>query len=218
MVRSKGVARTVYDQIKLLACGECPYCGGCGEIVGEEDEEDEDDGGVAIGTLDHYLPKARFPAFSILPANLVPSCDVCNKGKSSSFSADLNCQPLHPYFDAPHFFDEKWTTASVSQENPVLVKFSVNAPAAWSETDKLRVLQHFKDCNLRRRYRAKVTFDLSSLVEQRKNSHRDVTPAEFQEILRDVADDPALPINGWRRTLYHALAESVWFCSYDFSA
>ena len=213
MVRSRGAARKVYDQIKLLALGECPYCGGCGEFVDEDEGEDED----GIGTLDHFLPKARFPAFSILPANLVPACGVCNKGMGSSFPTDPNHQPLHPYFDAPHFFDEKWTTATISEEDPVTVSFGVNAPVMWDEKDKQRVLQHFKDCKLSQRYRAKVTFDLSSLVEQRKNSHRNLPPVEFRAILRDVADNTALPINGWRRTLYHSLAESGWFCSYDFS-
>lgn len=207
MVSSKGAARTKYDQIKLLARDECPYCGGCGEFVDEE----------GIGTLDHFLPKARFPVFSILPANLVPACATCNTGMGSSFPTDPNLQPLHPYFDAPHFFEEKWTTVTVLEQDPVTVTFDVDVPAGWSDKDKQRVVQHFKDCKLRGRYRTKVASDVSSLIDQRKTVHRDLSHDDFRNILKVVADNTALPINGWKRTLHHGLADSDWFCSYDFA-
>ena len=207
MVKSKGGARKKYDQIKLLARDECPYCGGCGEFVDEE----------GIGTLDHFLPKARFPVFSILPANLVPACATCNTGMGSNFPTNPNHQPLHPYFDSPHFFEEKWTTVTVSEEDPVMVTFDLSVPAGWSHKDRQRVFQHFKDCKLRGRYRAKVASDVSSLIDQRKTVHRQLSPDDFREILKVVADNEALPINGWKRTLHHGLAESAWFCSHDFS-
>lgn len=208
MVRGKEPARRMYDQIKVLARDECPYCGGCGEFVEQE----------GIGTLDHFLPKAYFPAFSILPANLVPACGVCNTGMGSNFPTDPNLQPIHPYFDAPHFFNEKWTTVTVLEEDPVIVTFGVNPPDMWSEKDKQRVLQHFTDCKLSGRYRTKVASDVSSLVEQRKTVHRDLTSEAFREILTVVADNEALPINGWKRSLHYGLAASYWFCSHDFNA
>lgn len=207
MVKPKGNARREYDKIKLIARDECPYCGGCGEMVA-------DDG---IGSLDHFLPKSRFPAFSVLPANLVPACDVCNKGMGSSFPTDDFDQPLHPYYDAAHFFDEKWTTAEVVEQNPPVVNFDVKPPDAWSERDKKRVLKHFENCKLRGRYRSKVNSRISSIIDQRKNAHRYLTVDQFRDGLRDVADNPDLPINGWERTLHHALAESDWFCSTDFA-
>lgn len=221
MVKSKGDARNEYDRIRLIARDECPYCGGCGEMVAmneddEDDEYDEDDG-EGVGTLDHFLPKACFPAFSILPTNLVPSCGTCNKTMGSSFPTDPNLQPLHPYLDAPHFFEEKWTTATVAEDVLVVVSFGVALPAAWSEKDKLRAAAHFKNCNLPRRYRAKVASELSSVIDQRKTVHRTLTPEAFREILSVVAHNVELPINGWRRTLYCGLVESDWFCSHDFT-
>lgn len=207
MVASSGAARKKYDEIRLLAKDECPYCGGCGELVEEE----------GIGTLDHFLPKARFPVYSILPANLVPACATCNSGMGSSFPNTPELQPLHPYFDAPHFFNEKWTTATVSEDDPVVVTFDVAPPEKWSPNDKERVREHFKSCKLRGRYRTKVASDLSSLIEQRKTVHRDLSPNAFQEVLRTVADNESLPINGWKRSLYFALAESRWFCANDFT-
>lgn len=206
MVASNGSARNVYDQIKLMARDECPYCGGCGEMVVD----------AGIGSLDHFLPKSRYPAFSILPANLVPACGVCNNGMGATFPSDPAHQPLHPYYDAAHFFDEKWTTAEVVEQNPPIVNFDVSPPDCWSEQDKRRVLKHFENCKLSGRYRSKVNSRISSIIDQRKNAHRHLTADQFREGLRDVADNPDLPINGWERTLYHALSESDWFCSSDF--
>lgn len=52
-------------------------------------------------TLDHYLPKDKFPEFSIHLKNLVPMCDICQGIKLESF-IDSGGQKrfLHPYFDA----------------------------------------------------------------------------------------------------------------------
>jgi hypothetical protein len=208
MVRASGAARKKYDEIRLLSHDECPYCGGCGELVEEEE----------IGTLDHFLPKAMFPVFSILPTNLVPACATCNTGMGSAFPVTPELQPLHPYFDAPHFFDEKWTTVTVSEEEPILVTFNVDTPATWVAQDRQRVVEHFKCCKLRGRYRTKVASDLSSIIEQRKTVHRDLSPEAFRAILKTVADNKALPINGWKRSLYHGLVDSLWFCTNDFAA
>lgn len=206
MVKADGAARKKYDEIKLLAHDECPYCGGCGELVEIE----------GIGTLDHFLPKAYFPAFSITPENLIPACATCNSGMGGAFPTSLNLQPLHPYFDAPHFFDEKWTTVTVSEDEPVIVTFDVAPPATWSDQDKERVREHFKNCKLGGRYRAKVASDLSSVIEQRKSVHRRLSAQEFRDVLMTVANNAVLPVNGWKRSLHFGLAESDWFCNHEF--
>lgn len=206
VVKSGGAPRHIYDQIMLAAHEECPYCGGMGEM-GEEGE---------LGTVDHFLPKARFPAYSVLPINLVPACWICNKGMGSNFPEDPNRQPLHPYLDGAHFFDQKWTTATVREEDPIVVDFDVDPPWDWEEKDRQRVLQHFKDCKLRKRYRSRVWQELSPLISQRKTSLKTLTSEEFRAHLLAAAGTPELPINGWKRTLYSALADADWFCQMDF--
>lgn len=201
VVRSKGEGRNVYDAIKISAHDECPYCGGVGEI----------------GSLDHYLPKARFPAYSVLAKNLIPACGVCNKGMGSNFPTDPDLQPLNPYFDAQHFFDEKWTEVNVEETIPIVANFGVAAPPNWSVKDKKRVAQHFQDCNLEERYRTRVSSELAPLLSQRKATLRNLTSGQFHEHLSVVANETSLPINGWKRTLYHGLLSSDWFINTDFS-
>ena len=55
-------ARKIYDALLNAAKEKCPFCGGIG----------------TQRNLDHFLPKAHFPQFSVLPRNLVPSCRDCN--------------------------------------------------------------------------------------------------------------------------------------------
>lgn len=63
--------------------GACPMCGR-----------------DALGTLDHYLPKADYPEFSFYSRNLVPACDRCNRARGNNVKgADTGERALHPYFD-----------------------------------------------------------------------------------------------------------------------
>lgn len=58
-------------------------------------------GSPSIGSLDHYLPRGTYPEFSVLPANLLPACFLCNSGaKGTTYKGDAAPQRfLHPYFD-----------------------------------------------------------------------------------------------------------------------
>ncbi|MDD1009704.1 hypothetical protein M5G27_19690 [Pseudomonas shahriarae] len=63
--------------------GACPVCGR-----------------DALGTLDHYLPKANYSEFSFYSINLIPACDRCNNKRSNSFKGgNVGERPMHPYFD-----------------------------------------------------------------------------------------------------------------------
>lgn len=56
-------------------------------------------GSMHSGTLDHYLPKKKFPAFSLLSLNLVPAC-LCNgRRKEVLVGANPGERILHPYYD-----------------------------------------------------------------------------------------------------------------------
>lgn len=202
IVKSKGAARQTYDDLLVSANGKCPYCGGIGDPK----------------TLDHYLPKARFPLYSILPKNLVPCCRDCNSEMRAAFPTVTNEQIIHPYLDDDHFFTEKWTTAVVMRTDPITVRFSVSAPNHWAPVDRDRVSYHFEDCDLAFRYSKQVSGEIGPLIDQRKASLRNLPVADFRAFLSDIAESNTLPINGWRRTLYAALANTNWFYSADFNS
>lgn len=62
-------------------------------------------GSPVTGSLDHYLPRAVYPEFSIMRANLMPACMHCNSGvKGDTVHGVGNERFIHPYFD--HWADE----------------------------------------------------------------------------------------------------------------
>ncbi len=98
-----------------------------------------------------------------------------------------------------------------------MVNFDVSAPVDWDYKDQRRVEQHFQDCDLKNRYRLQVWDELAPLISQRKDTLKILDINQFRGHLLITANEPALPINGWKRTLYHALAATEWFCETDFT-
>src|SRR5690606_34072146 len=83
MSRPKAAGRRYYNLIRSAPLhGQCPLCGH-----------------RQVATLDHYLPKSEFPAFAVLPLNLIPACRDCNSAKLARVVLSANEQTLHPYYD-----------------------------------------------------------------------------------------------------------------------
>lgn len=201
MVDATGPSRDVYDDILVAAGGLCPFCGGLGQVY----------------TLDHYLPKSSFPAYSILPANLVPCCRDCNTSKGPTFGTQLDEQTLHPYLDNNKYFEQRWLSAQVSKTNPIVVSFACSPPTGWSDTDKRRVRRHFESYKFAYRFSIQAGGDVARLMDLRSKSLQALHPAAFKEYLLDNARTDGFDLNGWSRTMYTALAETAWFLEADFT-
>ncbi len=196
----KQPARSIYDAILVAANDKCPFCGGIGRPK----------------SLDHYLPKANYPQFSVFPHNLVPACRDCNTGKSNSLATNLNEQVLHPYFDDDFYFSVQWIFAMVVQTEPCSLEFFVSPPDTWQDVQKGRVKQHFNDFDLAKRYSIQTAEELSIVIDQRKGFMKEFTPERFCEYLQSVVDCTALFANHWKRVMYQALANNEWFCTKAF--
>lgn len=195
--RNRKPGRDLYDRILASANEQCPFCGGIGRPR----------------NLDHYSPKAHFSQFSILPINLIPSCRDCNMdGKGQSYATTAETQILHPIMDASHFFDTQWVFANYTGaigDEPSFVKYFVNPPAHWSDIDKARVHQHFKNFDIAKRYSiqaASALIDVETVIESLKFTNPAIN---FKEIvLRPVINQ--LPfLNHWKRVMYVALMEAL---------
>lgn len=201
-INPKKSARDAYDQIKVAAKGYCPYCGGVGQVY----------------TIDHYMPKAYYPAYSVTPLNLIPACRDCNTGVGASFPRLAEEQTLHPYIDDNHFFNERWIIAEIERTDPIHVKFHVSCPGHWPDIDIARASKHFSDFELARRYSLMVGEELSIIISQRRGMLAFMTPDQYNAHLLDGANASGLAINGWRSALYKALSETDWFCQADFNS
>ena len=66
-------------------------------------------------TLDHILPKSKFPFLSITPVNLIPTCYNCNMRKNDGIPSKV----LNPYFHCYSPFDYLTIIIKVNVEKPL---------------------------------------------------------------------------------------------------
>ncbi len=202
MVGQGKPARYYYDRLIAAAPGgKCPYCG-FGHAT----------------TLDHYIPKSRYPEASVHPSNLVPSCKDCNTGKLSSYVTIEGKQVIHPYFDHNSLINTQWLFASVAQTSPAAsIVFFPNPPSNWPVALKQRVHSHFFDFNLGTRYAVEAAEELSSLNPTVERFGK-YGPHEVQAHLQDKANDEYSKFkNSWKTAMYQALATNVWYIQGGFA-
>lgn len=199
MVGERKPGRLIYERIRALSLGKlCPSCG-----FGQ------------VKTLDHYLPKSKYPLYSVLPANLIPSCRDCNTGKLASSASIASSQPIHPYFDQQHFFDDQWIVASVVQTEPATLSFSVSPPDSWDPLSKARAAAHLESYDLSDRFSVRVGEQLAVLRHQLA---RFADPLSRSDHLREMAEDfKQVQKNSWQTAMHQALAASTWYCEVGFS-
>lgn len=201
MVGKGKSARVIYDfLLSQSPLGKCPFCG-FGHAT----------------TLDHYLPKAKYPQFSVLPFNLVPSCKDCNTGKRTAIATTAKDQSLHPYFDHQNFIEDQWLYAKVRETKPATIYFFVKAPDQWDDISKERVKAHFKAFKLDSRYSVEAGNELVSLrdilVQYCQLFGSNWVRSHLQIEAESSANQHS---NSWQTAMYQALAASVWYCDGGF--
>lgn len=192
MVTRNAPARPFYDRLLIAPLGKCPYCG-----FGH------------VSTLDHFLSKARYPGFAVLPTNLVPCCGDCNHGKGAGVLTANNQIP-HPYYEAPAIETDTWLFASIEETTPARAQYSVLIPSGWSAALALRVQNYFHDLDLAARFAVEAASEIVSLSDL-------LAPLANAELIRqklqqDADIERARRTNTWKAALYEALASSAWYC------
>lgn len=192
MVKSEDVARTFYDKLMLAPQSRCPYCG-----FGQ------------VSTLDHFLPKSYYPAYSVLPVNLVPSCKDCNTGKGSG-KLNAGTQVAHPYFESDQVEKDIWLHVVVRHTSPASVAYVVKTPGNWPADLTVRVENHFRDLELASRYGVEAGRQIISIASYLSKLN---TPQSIRQHLQISSESESeLHKNSWEAALYAALAASDWYC------
>ncbi|MBL4282197.1 HNH endonuclease [Vibrio fluvialis] len=191
--------RVIYDALRASSNGLCPLCG-----IG------------SVSTLDHYLPKARYPLYSVLPCNLVPSCIDCNSGKGSTVLNSNIEEPLHPYFVSQHFIDEHWISADIVETKPVTAEFYPTPLATWSQDCQKRAVNHFKSFDLASRYKTQASLFFTIFTEQVRALKHDQGLSTVDIQADFIAKSQEQPPNSISRALMEAISRSEWFCSQQY--
>jgi hypothetical protein len=200
MASNKGPGRDIYDEIfSAPQQGRCPLCMQ-----------------RTVTTLDHHLPKKRFPALAVTPFNLVPACSDCNKSKQASVPTSAEEVGLHPYYD--NLGDAIWLHAQVVEREPAAIRFSVLAPIEWDAVLLARVERHFRTLGLAALFASEAAEELVNVRHQLVQT-RAANPVDgVRRELRRRADSSNVGRpNGWRAATYRAWCENDWFCAGGFA-
>ncbi len=136
----------------------CPMCGSLGGR-----------------SLDHALPRALFPEFSILHENLVPACTMCNSDEKGGIYRGRRPERfIHPYYD-------RWASRALW-----LIQFSPNLDALQFEAVALPTLP--------RKRRPIVDFHVRTLLgKEWRDSVRRLWGALPAKLHRRVGAAPTVP-------------------------
>ncbi len=174
---------------KGLVC--CPMCGS-----------------PTTGSIDHYLPRAVFPEFSILYSNLVPACMHCNSATKGDTYRGLKSERfIHPYYDS--FAEEPLWQVSIVP--PYEAARFVATPMAQMESERAEIiafhLKHVLGDQFKEWMRTQWGRYPEILAKRRGGA---TTPLLPENVLLHLEKDTAEAeitdgINGWRTALYRGL-------------
>jgi len=194
MVKDGMPGKKFYSILKSSApYGKCPLCSV-----------------RSVDTLDHYLPKSKYPVYSVVPINLVPACTPCNKGKLISFPQNDVEQTLHPYYD--NVQDESWIQATVLQTKPISFNYYVDCPNTWSQIKKDRASNHFNAYNLNELFTSHANEELRGAklhLQKLFNQNPDLLIEHLSDAYSSRRGE--LGINSWQSIMYFSLLNDNWF-------
>jgi len=201
MVGKKSPGRKYYDEIRQSSPHNiCPLCGH-----------------RPVEQLDHFLPKAKFPSIVVLPINLIPSCEKCNKTKLVDVPNTQEEQTLHPYYDDVTQY--QWLFAEVHETSPASVCFFTREVQQFDDELNRRIQYHFIKLELNTLYASQTGAYISEIKYRLIDLYKKGGVDEVQSYLvEEEKSRKRNHINSWQRAMFQALAKSGWFCDGGFNA
>jgi hypothetical protein len=186
-------ARDYYDRI-LHNSKVCPVCG-----FGKS------------RTLDHYLPKAIFPAYAVDPLNLIPCCRDCNFEKRSDIP-EKGKETLHPYYDVIN--DERWLYTEIGEDERLAFVYKVRKPQNWENDKFIKLKYHFEVFDLSDLYSTLASQEINDQAYFLNKLFAIGGPEVVKEQLIEFhISAQKQDINHWKSAMYEALAYNEWFCT-----
>lgn len=191
--------QAIRDEILSGAEGLCPLCGR----------------GSAV-SLDHFLPRSKFPELTVFSLNLVPCCNRCNMLKGDQFRRHDGARFLHAYFDA--LPDEEILCAHIYTDQSVIVEFDVQTVEYIDAAMLSNVQFHFEQLHLRDYYQTEATIELFDKLDA-LCEYYSVGGAEEVQAYLQIEYSSVKARRGknyWRTALFAALSRSEDFCDGGF--
>lgn len=196
MAAPNSIGKKYYSQILAMPHNElCPLCGA-----------------RMVSTLDHYLPKAKYPSLSVTPTNLIAACRDCNFDKSDIEFTSSDDETLHPYYD--NIENHRWLFCDVMESNPISFKYGIKMMDTTDEILFQRITNHFDTFNLGKLYSVKASEMISGIESMLKRLYsRAGESAVRLQIEEDMLSRELLSLNSWQSAFYRGIHNSKWFFS-----
>ena len=164
----------------------------------------------AVKTLDHYLPKSKFPLYAVTPYNLIPACSDCNKDKFNDVSICREKETIHPYYD--DFTDEVWIKAKMIEEDPITFEFYVKKPKNWDDLKYKRACYHFEKFGLNKLYKPYACEMFTGCLPRLRRLLKKSGRAAVEEHIKECIDEAReVRLNTWQAAVYESILECEWF-------
>lgn len=157
--------------------------------------------------LDHFLPKARFPEFSLHARNLIPICTPCNRKKLNAVKTQNGDRVLlNPAFEPT--IDLPILAATVAYPGgQVAANYFLNDQGQLPPEERAVAQRHFDRLGLAGRYRARAHGYLASLKAGLAGTSDNVKTQTLNAKLQGAAFGKA--INDWEPALMRAIGADV---------
>ena len=194
MAKAGRPGRPSYETLKMTT-RLCPFCGIS-----------------SVRTLEHHLPKAHYPDFSITPYNLIPCCRDCNTEKRDGLIASPEEQKLHPYFDTVMHI--RWLYADIVIDGgDFIAVYRTAAPADQPESIKFKIESHLETYDLGDRYSDLANGEIESLkIEMLEAYQSGGADTVRRQLLERAESSAGYQLNHWKVALYEALAACEVYC------
>lgn len=187
--------------IRQISGVKCPYCS-----INENPFH-----------VDHFLPRSKFPEFSIYTYNLIAVCASCNsRYKGDDFVDDYgNRQYFNPYFDS--FIDRFQFLKCLIRIDNIYPEFEfcIDDKLMAEHSYEYHVIKnHFDNLNLQNRYIEQIVEEIflrfvKRYIDKRTKQFKDVTLDKLKDDidseLNAVAD---YNDNNWEKVFWESLRDS----------
>ncbi len=195
LLRKKSEARRFYEKMRLSSPFRvCPFCLH-----------------RTVKTLDHYLPKEKFGAYAVLPANLIPCCRDCNSEKDQYASQDVEQNLLHPYFDNVDIFD--WLGCEIETAEGFCTPTFFVRSSAIDEPNLSRLITQMEKLELFELFDVEGGRELNDMAETIVDVYRASGRLGVAALCSSMARSRGkLARNYWRAVLWRTAAATSGYC------
>ncbi|HFQ4959220.1 TPA: hypothetical protein ACGUPM_002673 [Vibrio vulnificus] len=166
--------------------------------------------------LDHFLPKDKWPEFSIFPNNLVQQCDTCSSRKWKHYycNEEKSVKYIHPkYYDYLSLINISIAINVHDEENlkNATLKHEYRVIGTTSPEEKKRIILHIKELNISECIQKYIYSKYNDIINKVRERN-----ADYLVLLRETiaSTPPTFAPSNWEIALYEAMINNPIIVGY----